>query len=132
MQSPARARYSPFASVAASGVFCCAIAVVANSVAANATIDPFRVRGIFTLPSSRLAAAFKRHGQAPARRKGRILRRRTRGKIGGDRLDVVFAQEPRYELHAVGHGGRARAVAPAAKLPADVGGTQAEQAGDRG
>src|SRR5689334_3866934 len=119
MQSPARARYSPFARAAASGVVCCAIAVVANKAAASTMTNFFRVSGIVTLPSPRLAAAFKRHRQAPARRKGRVLRRRTRGKIGGYCLYVVFGQQACDDLHAIGRGGRACAVAPATKLRTD-------------
>src|SRR5215813_12462450 len=115
MQSPARARYSPLASVAASGAFCCASAAVASSDAAKVT-SSFRVRGMFTLPSTRLTAAFKRHRQAPARRKGRILWRRPRGKIGSHRFHVVFGEQPGDDLHAIGRGRGTGPVTPAAEL----------------
>src|SRR5882757_8436999 len=133
MQSPARARYSPFASTAVSGVFCCAIAAPApdSRTAASASENLLRVRGIITLPSTRLAAAFKRHRKASTRRKGRILRRRARGEQGGNRLHIVLGEKTRYDLHAIRRGRGARAVAPAAELAADVTRAQAKQAGDR-
>src|SRR5882757_9638473 len=134
IQSPARARYSPFTSSAASGVFCCAVAAVAptNRYAATSAAEILiRVRDIGTLPSTRLAAAFKRHRKASARRERGVRRRRARGKESGNRLHVVFGEKAGHDLHAVRRGSGTRTIAPAAELSADIAGAQAEQAGDR-
>src|SRR5882757_1007872 len=131
MQSPARARYSPFAIRAAS----CAVAgdaPIASHAARKAGSRAFKVLGIGAIsPSVRLAAADKRHRQAAALGKGRIRWRGTRRQKRRNGLDVVFGQKAGNDLHAVRRSGGSGAVAPAAELRADVTGAQAEQPGYR-
>src|SRR6185369_600124 len=131
MQSPARARYSPLASKAASCAGAGEVPAHSNDTR-KAGSRAFKVLGICTIsPSVRLAAAGKRHRQAAAPGKGRVRWRRTRRQEGRNGLDVVFGQKACDDLHAVRRGGGAGAVTPAAELRADVTGAQAEQPGYR-
>src|SRR4029453_3205506 len=131
MESPARARYSPLASRAAS----CAVAgaaPIASHAARKAGSRAFKVLGTGTIsPSVRLAAAGKRHRQAGALGKRRVRWRGSRRQEGRNGLDVVFGQKARNDLHAVRRSGSPGAVTPAAELRADVAGAQAEQTGYR-
>src|SRR3954452_14125010 len=131
MQSPARARYSPFAIRAAS----CAVAgdaPIASHAARKAGSRAFKVLGIGAIsPSVRLAAADNRHRQAAALGQGKISPRWTRRQKSRNGLDVVLRQKAGNDLHAVRRRGGPGAVTPAAELRADVTGAQAEQPGYR-
>src|SRR4051812_14682058 len=130
MQSPARARYSPFASSAGSAGCCCATAGAAPTSAdvASAAKSILRVFGICAIPSVRLAAARQRHRQAAAPGKRRVRRRRARRQKVRNRPDVVFGQKAGNDLHAIGGDGGTRAISPGPELAADIAGAQAEQA----
>src|SRR6202140_2114195 len=133
MQSPARARYSPLASTAGSGDGCCAVAILSvaptnRDEAARAVSCFFKVRGMCTIPSVRLAAARKRHQKTAARRERRIGGRRTRCEKGRDGFHIVFRQQAGDNLHAIRRSGGACAISPSPELRADVAGAQAEQA----
>src|SRR6185503_5842976 len=131
MQSPARARYSPFAIRAASWAGAGA-APISSHAARKAGSRAFKVLGIGTIsPSVRLAAADNRHRQAAALGKGRVRWRRPRRQKSRNGLDVVFGQKAGNDLHAVRRRGGPGAITPAAELRADITGAQAEQTGYR-
>src|SRR5580704_9222706 len=112
MQSPARARYSPFAITAASS----ARAAVAPSSMASSTIP----RIVTTPISVRLAAARQRHWQRALGQRRRVRRDRPRRYPGRDGGDVGLGQAAGDGLHAVGRDRAPRAIAKRPQLRADV------------
>src|ERR1700722_12969666 len=116
MQSPARARYSPRATM--SSRRSCAPADVASVSRAMTAVGSFTP--ILSASSVGLAAATERQRVGTLRHGRRVDGRGTRGEPGGDRGDVGFGETARDVLHAVGRLGGACTVAPRAELGADV------------
>src|SRR5215472_16522206 len=130
MQSPARARYSPLATMVWSSAYAAADRPARSEPATRIGSDS--VQRIRTAPLSVwFAAAAERHLQRAFWHGRRVRRNRHRSEPGRDGGDVAFGQAGRDELHAVRFGGRPDAVTKGAELSADIVRPESYEAGNR-
>src|ERR1700722_17281635 len=124
MQSPARARYSPFAISDWSSA-----RAVARPATSRSSVSVWRSPTVSS-PSVRFAAASERHCQRALWDGRGVGRNGQRCQPGGDRGHIAFGQARSNDLHAVRCGCRTRTVAEGTELRADVTRPQTHEARD--